>query len=458
MTSSRQAQVVICGAGIAGISSAYYLAAREGISDVLLLDMDSPLSLTSDQSTECYRNWWPGPGDAMVRFMNRSIDLMEELAQRSNNVFQLNRRGYLYCSSDPAQLPAILRDAQEISRLGAGPVRVYERKGDHGTYLPADSEDFFHQPTGADLLLDREMIRQTFPFLADDICAVLHARRAGWLSAQQLGMYLLEQARQRGVRFINERVTGIEILPGGEFRVTTASGDQIITATFVDAAGPFVKPVAEMLGVDLPVKHELHLKVNFKDSLAVLPRSAPLVIYTGPQTLQWSDEERRELEADPDYRFLLDEMPSGVHTRPEGGPGSQMILVLWEYDNAAVEPAWPVPVDPFYAEIAVRGLGRLIPGMRQYSGKFTRPVVDGGYYTKTPENRPLIGPLPVPGAYVIGALSGFGIMASCAAGELLSKHIAGSELPDYAPAFELERYQRPDYLELLNNWGNSGQL
>ena len=271
-------------------------------------------------------------------------------------------------------------------------------------------------------------------------------------------MYLLEQARQLGVRFLNGRVSGVEILPDHEYRVTTASGDQIVTNTFVDAAGPFVKPVAAMLGIDLPVAHELHLKVNFKDSLGVLPRSAPLVIYTNPQTLEWTADERHELEADPDYRFLLDEMPSGVHTRPEGGPGSQMILVLWEYSNARVNPAWPIPVDPFYAEIALRGLGRLIPGMRRYSGNFTRPTVDGGYYTKTPENRPLIGPLPVPGAFVIGALSGFGIMVSCAAGELLSKHIAGSELPEYAPAFELERYRKPDYLELLHNWVDSGQL
>jgi hypothetical protein len=49
-------------------------------------------------------------------------------------------------------------------------------------------------------------------------------------------------------------------------------------------------------------------------------------------------------------------------------------------------------------------------------------------------------------------------MASCAAGELLSKHIAGSELPEYAPAFSLERYQQPAYLKLLENWGESGQL
>jgi glycine/D-amino acid oxidase-like deaminating enzyme len=59
---------------------------------------------------------------------------------------------------------------------------------------------------------------------------------------------------------------------------------------------------------------------------------------------------------------------------------------------------------------------------------------------------------------VIGALSGFGLMASCAAGELLAAHLTGGELPGYAPAFQLERYQDPAYLRLLENWGDSGQL
>ena len=60
------ADIVICGAGIAGISAAYHLAARHGITDVLLVDEGSPLMMTSDKSTEAYRNWWPGSGDAMV--------------------------------------------------------------------------------------------------------------------------------------------------------------------------------------------------------------------------------------------------------------------------------------------------------------------------------------------------------------------------------------------------------
>ena len=87
------ADVVICGAGIAGVAAAYQLAVRHGAGRVVLVDERPPLSLTSDKSTEAYRNWWPGPDDAMLALMSRSIDLLEELADRSDNVFRMNRRG-----------------------------------------------------------------------------------------------------------------------------------------------------------------------------------------------------------------------------------------------------------------------------------------------------------------------------------------------------------------------------
>ena len=63
---SQSKQVIICGAGIAGVSAAYHLAAVQGLDEILIVDERPPLSLTSDKSTECYRNWWPGPGDGMV--------------------------------------------------------------------------------------------------------------------------------------------------------------------------------------------------------------------------------------------------------------------------------------------------------------------------------------------------------------------------------------------------------
>src|SRR5690606_27270268 len=114
---SSSADAVICGAGIAGISAAYQLAVRCGLRRVVLVDERDPLSLTSDKSTEAYRNWWPGPGDEMVRFMNRSIDLLEQLADECDNRFLMNRRGYAFLTADSAAARQMHIAAQETSRL-----------------------------------------------------------------------------------------------------------------------------------------------------------------------------------------------------------------------------------------------------------------------------------------------------------------------------------------------------
>jgi glycine/D-amino acid oxidase-like deaminating enzyme len=64
----------------------------------------------------------------------------------------------------------------------------------------------------------------------------------------------------------------------------------------------------------------------------------------------------------------------------------------------------------------------------------------------------------VEGAYLLGALSGFGIMAAPAAAELLALHMMGRPLPSHAPAFLLSRYEDPAYLPRMAAWGDYGQL
>ena len=454
----RTTDILICGAGIAGVSAAYHLAVKHGVENVLLVDERTALTLTSDQSTECYRNWWPGPGDAMVSLMNRSIDIMESLADESGNTFQLNRRGYLYCSNRPESIPLMIAKAQEISRLGAGPLRVHRGEPGESPYTAPTPEGYEGQLDGADMLLDKTMIEDHFPYLSQEVEAALHVRRAGWFSAQQMGMYMLEQARKHGVELINDRVIGVEVVNRGVSAVQLQDGGSIPIKNFINAAGPFIAEIGYMMGLELPVFNELHLKAAFKDNLGVLDRAAPMVIFNDPQTLDWEPEERQFLEEDPDLGWLLRQMPAGAHVRPEGGEDSQVILVLWEYDPRVMEPTWPLPVDPQYAEVALRGLVKLIPEMGVYLERFPRPQVDGGYYTRTRENRPLVGRLPIEGSYIIGALSGFGVMAACGAGDLLASQVIGAAPPPYAPAFALERYADPEYQNLLADWGESGQL
>lgn len=448
--------VVICGAGIAGVSAAYHLSVRRGVRNVTLVDERAPLSLTSDKSTECYRNWWPGPGDAMVRLMNRSIDLLEELARESGNRLQMNRRGYLYVTGDASRIADLRAAGEEAAMLGAGELRCHPG-GE--AYRPAPAHGFEDQPRGADLLTDPDLIHRYFPYLTPDTAAVLHARRCGYLSAQQYGMYMLEQARALGVSFRNARVTGIETAGGRVRGVQFADGTTLGADAVVNAGGPFVKLLARMIGVELPVFSELHSKAILRDDAGAAPRDTPLLIWIDRQHLNWSRAERELFAEAEETRWLLDELPAGVHGRSEGGTGSPYFLIQWTLHTDPVEPEFPPHIDGQFAELALRGLSRMLPGLRVYYERLPKAVLDGGYYTKTRENRPLIGPLGVEGAYLIGALGGFGIMASSAAGELLASYITGEELPGYAPAFRLERYQDAAYKELLANWSStSGQI
>ncbi len=451
-------RVIICGAGIAGISTAYFLTVRHGIRDVVLVDERPPLSLTSDKSTEAYRNFWPGPDDSMVALINRSIDLMEEMARATDNRFLLNRRGYVYATARADTAEHLMAAAEQAAALGAGPLRVHTSAR---TYTPSPSEGFEDVPPGVDVLLGRDVVRTHFPYLNPETRLVVHARRAGWLSAQQLGMYLLEQARAHGARLLQGKVIGVETRGGrvGGVRLRRGGREERLDANvFVNAAGPFAGEVARLLGVDLPIYCERHTKLMFNDHLGVVPRQAPMLIWADPQRLPWAEEEREMMADDPALAWLLEEMPPGAHLRPEGGGTSTILLLLWAYETRPVEPTLPVEFDPLFADVVLRGMAALVPALRRYWERAPRPVLDGGYYTKTRENLPLIGPLPVPGSYIIAALSGFGIMAACAAGELLAAHITGHPLPPYAAAFHPARYTDASLYPALSAWSSAWQL
>jgi glycine/D-amino acid oxidase-like deaminating enzyme len=182
-----------------------------------------------------------------------------------------------------------------------------------------------------------------------------------------------------------------------------------------------------------------------------------MVIWSDPQTLTWSPDESEALQSEG-RTDLLGAMPAACHYRPEGGADSDWLVALWEYHRLIQQPTWPLPNDPLYPEAVIKGLTTMVPALATYLDRLPQPVVDGGYYTKTRENRPLVGPLGVDGAFVVGAFSGFGVMAAAAAGELASMYVTGADLPDYAAAFALSRYDDPAYLTEIEAITNTGQI
>ena len=91
-------EIAIIGAGVAGIATAFYLCTEHGKRNVMLIDPLQPMSFTSAQSGENYRNWWPHP--TMTAFTNHSIDLMERIAADTDNILQMTRRGYVVATRE----------------------------------------------------------------------------------------------------------------------------------------------------------------------------------------------------------------------------------------------------------------------------------------------------------------------------------------------------------------------
>lgn len=450
--SARRCSAAVIGAGLAGIATAHALAARQGRRDVLLVDAAQPMALTSAQSGDNYRDWWPHP--VMRRFVGRSIDLMERIAEASDNRIMMTRRGYALCTRR-AEIDDLLAGlARSYGAEADAPIRLHARGS--SAYRSTES-DWRGAPEGVDVITDRAVIDSAFPGLDPTITAVLHVRRGGDISGQQLGQHLLEQYREAGGARLVGRVAGI--MRAGGFRLEIDGAKDVRCDEIVIAAGPFVAELAAMLGAALPVRTVLQQKLAFEDSRGAIPTDRPFCIDLDGQRIDWSDEERAFVAEDMALARYAEAMPGGIHCRPERGAGARWLRLGWAFNRSDAPPCREPTLDPQFPEIVLRGAARLQPALRRYYGALPRARRHyGGYYAMTEENWPLIGPLGVDGAYVVGALSGFGTMAACAAGALCAEWMCGDEMDDDARALSPLRLSDSALLGDLRAGADKGVL
>ncbi len=442
------ARIAVIGAGTIGIATAYYLMKNHGIHDIALIDLGQPMAYTSAQSGENYRNWWPHP--AMVAFTNRSIDLMEDISRESDNRINMTRRGYALSTRD-TNIDAVV--AQLYDGLGKEADRLirYHTEAHSDTYQPFDDASWQAAPSGIDIVKNRALIQDRFASYAPDIETVIHIRRGGDISGQQLGMHMLDHLRAAGARRVTGEVRSITAQDGFQIEITTPDGtDTLMADQVVNAAGPYADEIAAMLGVELPIYNTFQQKIAFEDREAAIPRALPFSIDLDSQHIDWTQEERQMLLEDPDLAWLAKEMPGAIHCRPDGGDAGKWLKLGWAYNDTPARATWEPPLDDKFPEIVLRGAARLNPALKCYYGQLPRTMHHyGGWYTMTDENWPLIGKMGPDGAFMNCAMSGFGTMAACAAGELCAAWITDTELPDYARELSIERYEDTALLELL---------
>jgi glycine/D-amino acid oxidase-like deaminating enzyme len=453
---SHETEIAVVGAGIVGIATAYYLAVQHKRTRLLILDQGQPMTLTSAQSGENYRNWWPHP--IMTAFTNHSITLMEDIARKTDNRLHMTRRGYLLCSRD-VKPDALMRQLYVgYGTAAEHAIRIHESKG-QTTYQPPASADWKVAPSGVDVLRNN-LIRKHFPDLDPAISTILHIRRAGDISGQQLGQYMLEEIRAAGGRFQRGRVTMIE--NGRRFKIAIEANGQreTVNADFiVNAAGPFASHVALMLGETLPLLNVLQQKIAFPDRLGAIPRQMPFTIDLDGQTIAWTPEERDALGEDPSIAKFIKPMPGNIHCRPDGGEHSQWIKLGWAYNATPSEPEREPALDPNFPEIVVRAACRMFPRLRPYIGALPRGRSHyGGYYPMTAENWPILGASHTPGVFHAAALSGYGTMSACAAGDICARSLIGAPVPQFARSLSLARYGCKELMDELERTPSRGLL
>lgn len=440
--------VAVIGAGNVGIAVAYYLFKERGFKKIALIDPRDPMSLTSAQSGENYRNWWPHP--VMTAFTDHSIRLMEELDEASGGRLNMTRGGYALVTrrERPEDL---IQDLYRGYQGATDKIRI--RDADTQDYAPTQRSPWQSAPDGVDVLVNEDLIRRTFPWLAHDVRSIIHIRRAGSISAQQMGQLMLEQFRAAGGTLIRAEVKGIAARQPFQIELAGEQGTRSVRADrLVNAAGPFLRDIGAMLGEDVPVECIYQQKISFQDREGAIARAMPFTIDLDGQTLAWSDEDRELLASDPATRQLTEPMSGGIHCRPDGAVDGNWIKLGWAYNSTPSNPHGDEPADPQFPDSVLRAASRLHPKLSAYIGRLPRGAHHyGGYYTLTKENWPLIGPMQTEGAFIAGALSGFGSMGACATGSLCAAWVAGKEVPEYAKNLSSKRYEDAQFMtELLS--------
>ena len=452
---AHDVDIAVIGAGIVGIATAYFLAIEHKRSRLLLIDIGQPMTLTSAQSGENYRNWWPHP--IMTAFTDHSIGLMEAIARRTDNRLHMTRRGYLLATRE-GKPEALLRQLYDgYGAAAADAIRIHEGKG-VSSYLPPQGIAWEQSPGGVDVLLNSDLIGKYYPELDPAIATIVHIRRAGDISGQQLGQFMLEEIRAVGGRFQQGRVSAIAVSDTFKLEIETNGERAMVRAgVIVNAAGPYASQVASMHGETLPIINVLQQKIAFPDRQGAVSRQMPFAIDLDGQEIAWTAEEREALAGDPDISRFLRPMPGCMHCRPDGG--GQWIKLGWAYNVTPSEPSREPELDAKFPEIVLRAASRLLPRLKAYIGAIPREHSHyGGYYTMTVENWPLIGAAQTPGVFLAAALSGYGTMSACAAGDLCARSIVGAAVPAFAKSLAPSRQQDRELMAQLNSIASRGLL
>lgn len=351
------ADVVVVGAGVIGTSVAYHLAKRNSGLKVLVLEKEkAPCTGSTPLSAGGIRQQFTT--EVNIRLSRYSVDFYERMSEELGCVFDFEQHGYLFFTAQDSTAERVRQNVALQTSLG----------------VPVET-------------LTREQIAERWPFLkTDDLLIGTFCPTDGYADPYEatMGFYQAVKRNPDVSYRLATPVTGIEVDGGKVKSVTLGSGSTIQCQWVIDCAGPWLREVAQLAGIDIPA-HPV-------------------------RRCLWNTEPFEPIGTIP----LTIDMDTGFYTRSESGG---LMLGLANPD----EPTGfnDVLDDDWLPEVIERGIMR-IPILEE--AEINRGWA--GHYCTTPDHLPVLGPVPgVEGFLSAGGFSGHGFMHAPATGLLMSEWV-----------------------------------
>jgi sarcosine oxidase subunit beta len=230
--------VVIIGAGVHGLATAYYLAENHGITNVAVVDKGYVGGGGSGRNTAIVRSNYLTPEG--VRFYDRSVQLYRHLAADLNYNVMFSRRGHLTLAHND------------------GAVRTMRWRAEVNKVQGIDSEVI-----GPDEIKELVPEMDTSEHTRYPILGALYHPPGGVIRHDAVNWGYARGADVRGVHIHqNTTVTGINTSGGRVTGIRTDRGD-VSTPIVINCTAGWASTISDMVGIDLPIiTHPLQAAVT----------------------------------------------------------------------------------------------------------------------------------------------------------------------------------------------------
>lgn len=383
----QQAEVVIIGAGIMGLSTAFHLAGM-GLRDVIVFDRGPLGGAASPRAAGSIRHHYSHP--LLVELAMRSHEFFRNFRQHIGADCGYTNNGYL--------------------------VGVREDQADW-----LDENVRMVREVGVDTrLISRGEIQELFPQLDAEGWSgpVAYDRDAGYAQPHDVMREFVRATRECGIHLIGgTAIADIDVEAGRVRGVVTEYGDRVRAPVVVNAAGAWGAEVGKQAGVNLPVSVNRLLQIF---------------------------ELRPPFEV-PVTRPTLSDGPQDLYARPN--PGNRILVGSRLYFDGPVAPdsVELVPNMDTLHETRTR-YERFNPETHSALVYQAWAGIDGD----TPDYQPVVGPIPdVQGLITAVGFSGHGFKLGPIIGQLVSELIVHGEYRTQdITRLGLERFESGDLFPL----------